>query len=188
MKRAIGVMAAAMVLSTWSRDARAARVVAVKSSLKVLAPADIPPDASGTIALTAARNEYEPFQVVIDAQNTTLNGIAVQKPDLVLQGTSIHFPATDVRLYLERTIRLTNKSGPDVAGRDPSPEAPVAWPDALVPDREDAIAACPPNTAACGNGTANWAEASTSEQRQFVSNLTVGASSVAVIFVDLFVR
>ena len=79
--------------------------------------------ASGGAALSAARNEYESFQVVITGPAT---GVRATASALTGPGT-----LGGVRLYREALISLANPSAPDGAtGR---------FPDALVPDVDELV-------------------------------------------------
>jgi hypothetical protein len=90
------------------------------SSAEKIGP-DAPARALGTVRISAARNEFEAFQVVVTgaARGVTASASALAGPALV----------SDVRLYRTALVSVTRASAPDGAtGR---------WPDALVPDVDE---------------------------------------------------
>jgi hypothetical protein len=105
-----------------AKPATAPTVTVVGSAMKVR-PMDQP---TGTAAatLTAARNEFESFQIVVEAGASPVTGlsVAVGGP---LTGTGGTIPASNVTVYREAYYDVTKVSDQEGAtGR---------WPDALVP-------------------------------------------------------
>ena len=95
---------------------------------------DSPVPASTTIALDAAKNEYEPFQIVVAGPVTDL---AVAKATLVKDDdASVTLPASDIRLYQEGRYYVLYASSTEGASG--------YWPDPLIPD-VDAYAGEPRN-------------------------------------------
>jgi hypothetical protein len=99
-------------------SAQAATVWATHATQKVR-PGDAPGNAQ-SLHVSAARNEFEAFQVVV---HDSASGVQATASDFVGPGT---IPASAVTLYREALYNATNKSGPD--------GAVGMWPDALVPD------------------------------------------------------
>ncbi len=86
---------------------------------------ETPPSSSGRIELAAARNEYEPFQVIITAGSRKLSGVTASVSDLE-DGRGNKIEETLITLYRQEYVYI----------RNPSPysgEPPGWWPDALVP-------------------------------------------------------
>jgi len=102
--------------------AAAASVSVAPATLKIR-----PSTAAGierTARLQAARNEFEAFQIVLQAQGSPLEGVTAKASPLRGPAGSI-IPASAVSLYREALINVTSPSGS--IGRT------GRWPDALVP-------------------------------------------------------
>ncbi len=140
-----------------------AQVSAVRSSLKVR-PLDTP-TGSSSITLRAAKNEFEAFQVVIAGGASGRSNVSVQAPTLVRQGGSETIPATDVRLYRERTHTFTQRSNPEGAAGE--------WRDALIPDVEDGAAM-----------SSSFVETTSSEKRNAFP-FSIGANRNEVVWVEV---
>ncbi len=99
-----------------------ASVVVVGSAVKVR-PTDVVTGAPSA-SLTAARNEFESFQVVVQTDATPLAGLTVSllQP---LSGSGGTIPADDVTIYREGYY--------DVVVPSDSEGAKGLWPDALIP-------------------------------------------------------
>jgi hypothetical protein len=83
------------------------------------------PLSTPTAAIRAARNEYEPFQVVVRADRRALTGVRVLASDLRTRDGRV-IPRTNITLYREHYVRV----------RHPSPrsrEGAGWYPDALIP-------------------------------------------------------
>jgi hypothetical protein len=94
-------------------------------SLEKVHPFDPEPkEAEHAVKLSAARNEFEPFQVVLHADAQDINGIDVDVTDL--RGKTGVLSAKEcILVYLERYLNLTRPSS--VVG------GTGEWPDPLVP-------------------------------------------------------
>ncbi len=103
--------------------ARAAPAVHVELATQKIRPTDPAPASPVTRAhVFAARNEFAPFQVVVEGPAT---GVWATLPPLTGPG-GVPLPATDVRLYREGYVTTVYPSTSDVTvGR---------WPDPLIPD------------------------------------------------------
>jgi hypothetical protein len=85
-----------------------------------------PPRAGGPPRLLAARNEFEPFQLVLRPASPArgVGRVDVEADDLVASGGA-RIPARHVAIYLERYVALAERSSVDGARGE--------WPDALLP-------------------------------------------------------
>jgi hypothetical protein len=102
--------------------ARAVQVWAVAGPEKIRPSAAA--RATATAQISAARNEFEPFQIVVTGAATSVRATAT---DLVGPGGTVPHP----RLYREAIINLQNPSAPD--------GATGPFPDALVPDVDEFV-------------------------------------------------
>ena len=73
----------------------------------------------------AARNEFEPFQLVLRAETNDAAGIDVEFSDLRLKDGSGVIPKENITVYLERFVHLSQPSSLEGGVGD--------WPDPLVP-------------------------------------------------------
>ena len=84
----------------------------------------IPRDPAHSVELWAARNEFEPFQIVLHSESQDLTGIDLEVTDLA--GSSGTIPAeSNITIYFETYINLKKSSSIEGAAGE--------WPDALVP-------------------------------------------------------
>ncbi len=97
--------------------------VTVHSSLETLRPTD-PLSGPTSATLTAARNEFESFQVAVSAGELPIRDLNV---DVLapLTGSGGTIPASNVTIYREQTLDIGRSS--DLEG------ATGQWPDALIP-------------------------------------------------------
>src|SRR5689334_16642466 len=93
-------------------------------SLEKVHPFDPEPqEAEHAVKISAARNEFEPFQVVLHADHQDISGIDVEVTDL--RGKAGILPARCIEVYLERYLNLARPSS--ITG------GTGEWPDPLVP-------------------------------------------------------
>ena len=86
---------------------------------------DTPVNSKHAIAIAAAKNETEPFQIIISSPNRKLEDVTVSVSDLEdEQGNKIS--SSKIKLYRQEYIFVRNPS-------PYSPYSPGWWPDALVP-------------------------------------------------------
>ena len=114
---------------TSSAVGNGAATVRVADGTTKVRPRDTPPSAVDA-AISAARNEYEAFQIVVHNDGATplrLASYAWVRPLTAASGASI--PPEAVRVFAEVMYDVTMQSGPD--------GATGKWPDALVPDVDD---------------------------------------------------
>src|ERR1700689_613162 len=93
--------------------------------LEKIKPLDVVPNAPVTRAdLHAGRNEFEPFQIVLRADDADIADIDIEVSDLrSSRGTEIS--RNNVTAYLEQFLNITRPSLID--------GAPGLWPDPLIP-------------------------------------------------------
>ncbi len=112
----------------------------VAPALQKIRPSQPAGTPGATAQISAARNEFEAFQVVITG---SAKGVTVVASDLtqqaasgtpyVIAGSRPSSGHPFVHVFREATINLTNKSSSD-------PESATGtWPDALVPDRDELL-------------------------------------------------
>ena len=120
------------VLSLFPAAARAATVRVTDGTSKIR-PSD--PLPAGTAAIiSAARNEYEGFQVVVrqsSAATASLRLSSYSWSRLLTGPNGATIPASNVRVFAEVMHNVTMASGPD--------GATGPWPDALIPDVDDIV-------------------------------------------------
>lgn len=100
------------------------------STLKVL-PQMVPsPYFKDVVHIKVLHNEHEPFQVVISAGEKPLKNVMVKISKLASKDSSINFPESNIRLYLEGLVQVT-KLDPDKFGEEgyyPDPLPPLKLP------------------------------------------------------------
>jgi MYXO-CTERM domain-containing protein len=137
------ILAAAAGLALAATPARAAQVWTTHGTEKLRPSA--PARATADVSISAARNEFEPFQIAITGAATNVRATAT---DLAGPGAPI-----PVRLYRAALITLSSPSSLD--------GGTGAWPDALVP-AVDELAGEPRNafpfSVPAGETRAVWAE------------------------------
>lgn len=100
-------------------------IIYVIDGLTRVSPDDVPAR-SDTIQLKSARNEYEPFQIVINGGNDGLKNVTVGASDLKSKDDSV-IDSKNVYIYREHYLEV----------KTPSPKSPAKsggwYPDALIP-------------------------------------------------------
>lgn len=89
---------------------------------------ETPPRFQPELELTAARNEFASFQVVLHGGSAGLRGVSASPP--VFEGRRARIHGEDVLLYREALLDITTPTPPGTAGR---------WPDGLVPDVDEVV-------------------------------------------------
>src|SRR5215831_9523779 len=84
---------------------------------------------SPTVQLFAARGEYEPFQIVVDAKNGPFASVNVAVSDLSSADDVIH--RSNLAVYAEHYVHV-KRSSPDFGGTN-RPLGSGLYPDALIP-------------------------------------------------------
>jgi hypothetical protein len=121
-RRAIILSLIAGAFALAAPAAQAAQVWTASSATKVRPLAPVPAGAPVSAALSAARNEFESFQIVVTGPAT---GVSMRLEGLS-DGNGHAISGRDVVLYREAIINVPAPSGGDGAAG--------LWPDALVPD------------------------------------------------------
>ena len=100
------------------------------ASVKVLPTREVPELPGAAIALSAARNECEPFQIALYGGLSGVRGVTASLSDLSGPGGA-RIPAENVWLYRVDLVEVTKPSG--------SIGAVGTWPDPLVPARDELL-------------------------------------------------
>ena len=114
----------AVALAASTVTAHAAMVVYTADGLARVGPDD-PPGSTSSATIHAARNEYEPFQIIVHAGDTPLAGVSATASDLRAPDGSV-IASLNVTFYREQYVHVVT----------PSPRSPggAGWyPDALIP-------------------------------------------------------
>src|SRR5579863_519215 len=112
-----------MFLSPFCGGAWASMTVWTQSSLVKVRPTD-PPTGNSIVTLKAARNEFEPFQIIVTAPGQGLDEVDITISDLVSDSQD-RIAATKIQAYREAFINVATPS--TIEG------GPGEWPDALIP-------------------------------------------------------
>ncbi len=102
----------------------------VASSLERIGKTD-PPGSTTRIELYAARGEYEPFQVVIQAPHSGLANVNVSVSDLYGSNNQV-IPKTNLKLYREHYVYVS-RSSPNLQGSINKSLGSGWYPDGLIP-------------------------------------------------------
>ena len=97
-------------------------------ALEKVRPDDSPAGSPGRpapVELFAARNEFEPFQLVLRAEERPLRGVDAEVTDLAAERGGAAIPSRHATVYLARPLRLARPSSIEGAAGE--------WPDPLVP-------------------------------------------------------
>jgi hypothetical protein len=126
------MLASTLAFGILAPEARAAApiVKVVGSSTTVRPSSPIPAHATSAASLTAARNEFESFQILVEAPvDQALQGVRIELGTPLEQddGTA-QIPDQNVTVYREHNYNAAQRS--DLEG------APGLWPDALIPERD----------------------------------------------------
>ncbi len=100
------------------------------ASVKIRPTRELPENPSGTIVISAARNEFEPFQVAIDGGLSGVANVTASVSALVGPGGAT-IGAENLWLYRVDLIEVTTPSG--------SIGEVGVWPDPLVPARDEIL-------------------------------------------------
>ncbi len=135
--------------------------------------------------ISAAGNEFESFQIVIQAGSSGLSGVSVQGDGLQGPGNAT-IPASNLTIYREANYQVTQRS--DAEGDVGS------WPDALIPERDNFYGedrnAFPVDVAANGK-LAVWVDVLVPQDQRggvYRTHMLVSDSSGAIARVPLRLR
>lgn len=120
----------AQSMSVWTTDG--GRRVKKSGSDQALEKISLTPywGDSSRIEIEAARNEYEPAQIIVTAQNSSLSNVNVSVSDLLGPGGA-RISSSNIKLYREHYVNVTGSS-PNWGGTN-QPLSPNWYPDALIP-------------------------------------------------------
>ena len=94
------------------------------NALVKVRPSDVAPSVRQSVTLQAARNEFEPFQIVVRSDSETVPGIDVEIDDFIGPSGSV-ISNGNTTIYFERYLNLSRPSS--IAGEVGE------WPDPLIP-------------------------------------------------------
>ncbi|HZR47530.1 MAG TPA: glycoside hydrolase domain-containing protein, partial [Candidatus Manganitrophaceae bacterium] len=138
MKKGIGLRGAAIklvpfLMVLWSIQAAEAMVVWTEhATVKIGRETTLTAPKAGqtTVALKAARNETEAFQLIVTADQGNLSGVNVTVSDLT-DGRGNQIPSGSIMIYKEAFMNITTRS--TIEGRT------GYWPDALIPKKDEYV-------------------------------------------------
>lgn len=111
---------------TLTRSALAAGpTITVVGSATTIRPDTALPSPTTLASMTAAQNEFESFQIVVQAGDSPINDFRAQASNLIGPGGAVIAAASNITLYREAYYNVTTPSRNDSTG---------LWPDALIPD------------------------------------------------------
>lgn len=113
-----------LVCHMTAAEAQPAMTVFTVDGLTRVRPYD-PPQSTASVTIKAARNEYEPFQLVVRAGSNGLSRVNVEISDLRGEGGHV-ISQQSLTLYREHYVSVTNPS-------PKSKEGAGQYPDALIP-------------------------------------------------------
>ncbi|MFQ5811211.1 MAG: glycoside hydrolase domain-containing protein, partial [Armatimonadota bacterium] len=119
----VGALCGLALLAIAATQARAEMVVWTAPATIRVQPEDAP-TGDKQIAISAARNEWEPFQVIVTARGEPLSRVTVEATALVGRRTLIG--SDNIHLFRQHYIQVTRPSA-----RCDTPAG--WWPDALIP-------------------------------------------------------
>jgi hypothetical protein len=117
-----------IALASPAAAASAPNVTAFDSLATIRSDRALPSGGSGSARISAAGNEFESFQVAVQAGSAPLAGIRVD-PGRTLRGPNgATIPPTNLTIYREADYYVTQRSDGEGATGN--------WPDALIPERD----------------------------------------------------
>ena len=125
---AVGLLLLGLALAPAGATANAPTVSAFDSLVTIRTDRPLPQGGSGSANLSAAGNEFESFQIAVQAGSAPLSGVSVD-PGPVLKGPGrATIPASNLKVYREADYVVSQRS--DAEG------AAGSWPDGLIPERD----------------------------------------------------
>jgi hypothetical protein len=139
--------------------------VDVFDSVSVILPTATTRGASA-VRLTAARNEYESFQLKISAATRSISDVSVSLGTPLVGPNGASIPSANVRFYRQEYYKLTTMSDGEMATEFPRDPAGTCLgdcrvPDALIPERDvltDEDRAAFPMAVPLGENRAVWVD------------------------------
>ncbi|MEK6251711.1 MAG: hypothetical protein AABM43_07175 [Actinomycetota bacterium] len=118
----------ALALAPAAAAANASTVSAFDSLATIRSDRPLPPGGSPSAEISAAGNEFESFQISVQAGSAPLSGVRVD-PGQTLNGPGgATIPASNLTVYREADYYVSQRS--DAEG------ATGSWPDGLIPERD----------------------------------------------------
>jgi Domain of unknown function (DUF4091) len=110
--------------------AESAPTVSVFNSLATIrSDQPLPPGGSASAGIRAAGNEFESFQIAVQAGSAPLSGLRVDPGQRLTGPGGAMIPYSNLTIYREVDYNVTQRSD--------SEGATGSWPDALIPERDD---------------------------------------------------
>jgi hypothetical protein len=125
----VAALGLALAMTASGAAAASAPTVSAFDSLATIrSDQPLPQGGSGRAEISAAGNEFESFQIAVQAGSAPLSGISVD-PGPVLKGPGrATIPASNLKVYREADYIVSQRS--DAEG------ATGSWPDGLIPERD----------------------------------------------------
>jgi hypothetical protein len=114
----------------WPRpeQANAPTVSAFNSLATIRSDQALPPGGSASAQISAAGNEFESFQIAVQAGSAALSGVRVDAGQPLRGPGGATIPASNLTIYREADYRVSQRSDGEGATGN--------WPDALIPERD----------------------------------------------------
>jgi hypothetical protein len=108
--------------------ASAPTVSAYDSLATIRSDSPLPPGGHASADISAAGNEFESFQITVQAGSAQLSGVRVDPGQTLTGPGGTTIPASNLTIYREANYQVSQRS--DAEG------ATGSWPDALIPERD----------------------------------------------------
>ena len=108
--------------------ANAATVSAFDSLATIRSGHALPPGGGRSVHISAAGNEFESFQITVQAGPAPLRGVRVEPGQTLAGPDGATIPASNFRVYREVDYHVSQRSDSEGATGN--------WPDALIPERD----------------------------------------------------
>ena len=103
-------------------------VLAYDSLATIRSDQPLPPGGSPSASISAAGNEFESFQVTVQAGSSGLGGVRVDPGKTLTSATGATIPNSALTIYREGDYQVQTRSSTE--------GATGPWPDALIPERD----------------------------------------------------
>ncbi|MEK6251710.1 MAG: hypothetical protein AABM43_07170 [Actinomycetota bacterium] len=125
---AVGLLLLGLALAPAGAAANSATVSAYDSLATLRSDQALPPGGGGSAHVSAAGNEFESFQIAVQAGSAPLSGVRVDPGQTLAGPDGATIPAANLTVYREADYYVSQRS--DGEG------ATGSWPDALIPERD----------------------------------------------------
>jgi hypothetical protein len=123
------VLLLGLALAPAGAAASAPTVSAFNSLATIRSDQPLPPGGSASAGIRAAGNEFESFQIAVQAGSAPLSGLRVDPGQKLTGPGGATIPYSNLTVYREVDYQVSQRS--DAEG------ATGSWPDALIPERDD---------------------------------------------------